>query len=70
MSASREELHRILKAVMADLERDGYAPEQIASAMAVLGLKQIFGEEKQQALRLLDAARKIVAGQRDDEWLQ
>ena len=70
MTANSAELHRILKAVMADLERDGYAPEQIASAMAVLGLKQIFGEEKQQALKLLDAARRLVAGQHEDEWLQ
>jgi predicted O-linked N-acetylglucosamine transferase (SPINDLY family) len=43
MSAGREELHRILKAVIHDLEIDGYAREQIASAMAAQGIQILFG---------------------------
>jgi hypothetical protein len=70
MSASREELLRILKAVIADLERDGYAATQVAAAMTVIGISRIFGEEKEQALRMLEAARKVVARQEDEEWVQ
>ena len=70
MTAGREELHRILKAVIADLERDGYAREAVAAAMTAIGIKSIFGEEKEQALGMLDAARNVVARQEDEEWVQ
>ena len=68
MSASREELHRILKAVIHDLEIDGYAREQIASAMAVRGIQILFGGPMD-ALQALDMARRVVLEQ-DDELLQ
>ena len=70
MSPASTALQRILKSVFADLERDCYAPEAIAAAMTVLGLQRLFSEEKQEALRMLDSARRLVAGQGDEEWLQ
>jgi len=69
MSAAREELHRILSAVIHDLERDGYAREQIASAMAARGIQILFGEAPMNALQALDMARRVVLEQ-DEELLQ
>ena len=69
MSAGREELHRILKAVIHDLELDGYAREQIASAMAARGIQILFGEAPMDALQALDMARRVVLEQ-DEELLQ
>ena len=60
MSASREELRHILKTVMDDLERDGYAVEHIASAMGAIGIQTLFGEEVSDALKALDLARQIL----------
>ena len=68
MSAGREELHRILKAVIHDLEIDGYAREQIASAMAARGIQILFGVPMD-ALQALDMARRVVLEQ-DEELLQ
>jgi hypothetical protein len=68
MSAGREELHRILKAVIHDLELDGYAREQIASAMAARGIQILFGAPMD-ALQALDMARRVVLEQ-DEELLQ
>ena len=70
MSAGREELHRILKAVIADLERDGFAVEQIASDMVVLGIHILFGDETIEALRALNRAQKVLLDRQDEEWLQ
>ena len=36
-----------LTAVIEDLQRDGYALEQIGAAMTVLGMQQLFGNNKQ-----------------------
>ena len=69
MSAARDELHRILTAVIEDLQRDGYALEQIGAAMTVLGMQQLFGTNKQGALKALDYARHAIAAQ-EGEWLQ
>jgi hypothetical protein len=69
MTPARAELHRLLQSVADDLQRDGYAAEQIASVMIVLGLKQLFGEDRGNALKLLDAAREVIRKQ-EDEWLQ
>ena len=68
MSAGREELHRILKAVIHDLERDGFAAEQVASAMAAIGISILFGAPMD-ALQALDMARRVVLEQ-DEELLQ
>jgi hypothetical protein len=65
---AREDLHRILKAVIHDLEIDGYAREQIASAMAALGIQILFGGPMD-ALQALDMARRVVLEQ-DEELLQ
>jgi hypothetical protein len=65
---AREELHRILKAVIHDLELDGYAREQIASAMAARGIQILFGGPMD-ALQALDMARRVVLEQ-DEELLQ
>ena len=69
MSAARDELHRILKAVIHDLERDGFAAEQVASAMAAIGIQILFGEAPMNALQALDMARRVVLEQ-DEELLQ
>ena len=69
MTPARDELHRILTAVIEDLQRDGYALEQIGAAMTVLGMQQLFGTNKQGALKALDYARSAVAEQ-EGEWLQ
>lgn len=68
MSAARDELLRILNAVVDDLERDGYSAEQIAAAMVAIGADHLFCEGKHLALALLDAVRRSVAKQDDDEW--
>jgi hypothetical protein len=69
MTPARDELHRILTAVIEDLQRDGFAAEQIGAAMTVLGMQQLFGTNKQGALKALDYARHAVAEQ-EKEWLQ
>ena len=69
MSPAREELHRILSAVIEDLQRDGYAIEQIGAAMTVLGMQALFGNNKQQALKALDYARRAIAEPQDGEWI-
>lgn len=66
MSAGREELHRILKAVIHDLEIDGYAREAIASAMAAVGISILFGEAPMNALQALDMARRVVLEQHEE----
>jgi len=69
MTPARDDLRRILKAVAADLERDGYAREQIGSHMAVVGLQLLFGEDRGNAIKLLDAAREVIRKEAE-EWLQ
>jgi hypothetical protein len=60
MTAAREQLHRILKAVIHDLERDGYAREAIASEMLLLGLRGVAGDDTHSVLNLLDGLRNIA----------
>jgi hypothetical protein len=65
MSAGLEELHRILKAVIHDLEIDGYAREQVAAAMAAIGIRILFGAPMD-ALQVLDMARRVVLEQNEE----
>jgi len=69
MTPARAELHRILAAVMRDLQRDGYTVEQVGAAMMVLGLQQLFGSNKEFTLLALEQVRRAVAEEKA-EWLQ
>jgi hypothetical protein len=70
MSPARDELHRILTAVIEDLQRDGYAVEQIGATMTVIGMQSLFGNNKEQAIKALDYARRALAETSDREWMQ
>ena len=60
MNAPRDDLHRILKAVIHDLQRDGYALGDIASEMLLLGLRGVAGDDTHSVLNLLDGLRNIA----------